>query len=671
MNLSSLAVRPGRPTPLGATAYGNGVQFALFSRHATRVWLALFDRIEDAQPVREIELAPEQFRFGDVWSVRLEGLRPGALYAYRVDGPHATAKGHRYDPSLYLLDPYARCTTGDVQNGTGKCIVVEEAADWPGKHPRIPLGETIVYETHVRGLTRHPSSGVREPGTYAGVVEKIPYLKELGITTLELLPVHQVGRIDLDRVNPLTGEPLRNYWNYDPIGYFAPMAHFASNGGQGEQVAEFREMVDALHDAGIEVVLDMVFNHTGESDYRHLSTSFRGIDNRTYYRVDDRGNYIDMTGCANTVDCSNPVVQDLILDCLRYWTIEMHVDGFRFDLATILARARDGQVRSDAPLIERIGSDPVLRDAKLIAEPWDAVGGYLVGGFNGKRWGEWNDRFRDDARVFWLGNNGAKEAFSRRFAGSPDLYGSRTPHNSINMITAHDGFTLRDCVSYIHKHNEANAENNNDGSNNNLTWNFGVEGETDDPLVNTLRMRMQKNFLASLMLSMGVPMLLGGDEFGRTQRGNNNPYCQDNEVSWYDWSLLEKNSELFRFCKEAIRLRKENPVFGRGEFLEAGGKDPEVRWLNAHGRPQDWRHDDPSLALCISGRANGGTALYIAYNTTLEPIEYALPQKHWHMRLNTARPSPADIVPPERAMEVMGTTLHVAPKSMVVLTCDS
>jgi glycogen operon protein len=667
---AALRVRPGKPVPLGPSVLESGVQFALFSRHATKVWLALFERIEDTQPAREIELAPAQFRFGDVWSVVVEGLKPGALYAYRVDGPNAPTKGHRFDPSRYLLDPYARCTSGDVQHGTGKCIVVEAVAEGPVKRPRIPIGETILYETHVRGLTQHPSSGAEHRGSYRGVVEKIPYLKELGITAVELMPVHQVGRIDLERVNPLTKEPLRNYWNYDPICFFAPMAHFASQGGLGEQVAEFREMVNALHEAGIEVILDMVFNHTGEVDQRYPATSFRGIDNRTYYRVDDRGGYIDLTGCANTVDCSNTVVQDLIVDCLRYWVVEMGVDGFRFDLATILARGRDGQVRTDAPLVERIACDPVLREAKLIAEPWDAAGGYLVGNFNGSRWGEWNDRFRDDARVFWLGNNGAKEAFSRRFVGSPDLYGNRSPHNSVNMITAHDGFTLRDAVSYIHKHNEANGEGNNDGSNNNLTWNFGVEGETDDPLVNTLRLRMQKNFLASLFLSLGVPMLLGGDEFGRTQKGNNNPYCQDNEISWYDWSLLEKNSELFRFCKEVIRLRKENPVFGRGEFLETAGKEPDLRWLNHLGKTQEWRHDDASIAACISGHANGGTVLYIAYNTSLDPIEYVLPQKHWRIRLNTARPSPDDVVPPERAMEILGGNLHVAPKSMVVLTAE-
>jgi isoamylase len=679
---SKLWVHSGWPLPLGAKAREGGVHFALYSRHATRVWLVLYNDIDDLEPAIEIALDPEQHRFGDIWSAFIKGLEPGTLYAYRIDGPNRPGQGYRYDPGRTLLDPYATCLVGDIQRGHGKCVVPPAAIPHVDTWPRVPLHETIIYEVHLAGLTKHPSSGVEHPGTYRGFIEKIPYLKELGVTAVELLPIQQTGKRALDRVNPQTGELLYNYWCYDPIGFFAPMGHYASGGGRGEQVEEFRELVRALHDAGIEVILDVVFNHTAEGEFRMPMLSFKGIENPTYYHVGPDGCYRDFTGCQNTVNCNHPIVQDLIVDCLRHWVLNMQVDGFRFDLATVLMRDCDGRVMDASPLVQRIGEDPVLRRAKLIAEPWDAAGGYQTGRFGGRRWLEWNDKYRDHVRAFWVGNNEAKAAFAERLIGSPDLYeySGRSALNSVNFITAHDGFTLRDYVSYNVKHNEANGENNRDGSDFNQSWNFGVEGETDDIRINAMRLRMQKNLLATLFFSVGVPMMLGGDEFGRTQKGNNNAYCQDNEISWFDWTLLERNAELFRFCKEVIRFRRENLFFTRSTFPRAEegvpahkGADCDVLWLNAAGAPQDWSTRDPSLAMWVNADANGGTYLFVAFNTSLEPIQYRLPEgQRWLLRVNTAKPMPDDFVSVERAPHLHGRRhIRVAPKAMVVLAAPA
>jgi len=652
---SKLRVSPGRAISLGAVVRPTGVRFSVISRHATALYLALFDRPEDTKPVIEFAFDPELHRIGDMWSIFVSGLEPGTLYALRAEGPFEPEKGHRFDATRYLLAPYARCIVGDVRGGTAKCRVVSTDFDWiDDVRPRIPMGETIIYEAHVRGFTFHESSGVAHGGTYRGLIEKIPYLKDLGVTMVELMPIQEVGEVELDRVNPATGEVLHNYWGYNPIGFFAPSGRYACD-GMGGQVEEFREMVAALHRAGIEVSLDVVFNHTAEGNEKGPTLCFKGLDNAIYYLLDGNGGYIDFSGCGNTLNCNHPLVRDFILDCLRYWVTVFHVDGFRFDLASILGRDRSGDIVPNAPLIERIAEDAILRDVKLIAEAWDAGGGYQVGSFGDVRWAEWNGKYRDEVRRFWRGDAATKAAFATRVTGSADLYqdDGRTPPHSINFVTAHDGFTLRDLVSYNNKHNEANGENNKDGMDGNFSWNCGIEGETDDAAVNALRLRMQKNFLATLFLSLGTPMLLGGDEFGRTQQGNNNAYCQDNTISWYDWTLLTNNADLFRFCKEIIRFRKENPVFSRATYFTGkattSGKKPDVVWHTRKGKLQQWDDGDRCLAYWINGAENGGTALYLMFNPSPKPARFSLPRGWWVRRIDTTQPSPHDVVPQQEA----------------------
>ncbi len=668
-----LEVSPGRALPLGVSVRQDGVRFAVVSRHAIRVWLCLFNRPEDERPVVELEFDPTRHRVGDVWSMYVRGLGPGTLYAYRMDGPFEPERGHRYDPSVYLLDPYACCLTGDIRNGRGKGVVVSHDLDWfADVRPNVPMGETVIYETHVRGLTVHPSAGVANGGTYRGLIEKLPYLKDLGVTSIELLPIHQTGEDALDRVNPDTGEVLRNYWGYSTIGFFAPNERYATGAGRGQQIEEFRELVAAAHSAGMEIILDVVFNHTSEGNEKGPTLSFRGIDNAIYYWLDDQGAYLNYSGCGNTIDCNHPLVRDFILDCLHYWVTVYHVDGFRFDLAAIFGRDREGNVISNAPLVERIAEDPVLRDVKLIAEAWDAAGAYQVGSFGDVRWAEWNGLFRDDVRRFWRGDSGMAGPLATRLAGSADLYqgAGRNPTHSINFITSHDGFTLRDLVSYERKHNEMNGEENLDGDNANHSWNFGVEGDSDDPAVSDVRLRTQKSLFATLFLSLGVPMMLGGDEFGRTQRGNNNAYCQDNEISWYDWHLLERYKGLHRFCKELIRFRKDNPVFRRQTFFNGLGPDeaPDVLWLSCDGSEPDWNGGPPVLAWFINGTFNGGEALYILFNGSGEAHSFALPRGPWHVAIDTSQPSPDDIRE-EPAPLGHRHTMDVASKGLIVLTC--
>ncbi len=533
---ANLTVIPGRPYPMGAAVYDKGVRFTVFSRHARRVWVALFRAVEDREPVWEYEFDAEKHRTGDVWSIFVQGIGEGVLFLYRMDGPWSPREGHRFNPTVYLLDPYATAFAGDIHNGTMKCVAVHDRMEWTDDvRPHIRARDLVIYETHVRGMTRHASSGVRHPGTYRGLIEKIPHLKELGINAVELLPVHEMGENLLGRCSVSGGE-LSNYWGYSTIGFFAPTGRYAVSTRGSEHLDEFRTMVKALHDAGIEIILDVVFNHTSEGNERGPTLSFRGIDNTIYYLLEN-GAYVNYSGCGNTLNCGHPLVRDFILDCLRYWVAVMHIDGFRFDLASILGRELNGSIREDAPLLARIAEDPVLRDVKLIAEAWDAGGAYQVGSFGGGRWAEWNGQYRDDTRRFWRGDSGMRGRMATRLAGSADLYArsERTALHSINFITCHDGFTLRDLVSYNCKHNEINGEGNADGLDDNISRNFGVEGPADDPQTNALRLRMQKNFLATLFVSLGVPMLLAGDEMGRTQRGNNNAYCQDNEISWIDW----------------------------------------------------------------------------------------------------------------------------------------
>lgn len=661
---------------MGTAVYDEGVRFTVFSRHATKVWLALFEQVGDKEPAWEYEYDSNRHRTGDVWSIFVGGVRAGIYYKYRMEGPFDPKAGHRFQSDVYLLDPYAKAFVGDIHDGTMKCVAVHDDMDWADDRPlRLPMKNAIIYETHVRGFTKHTSAGVRAPGTYQGLIEKLPYLIDLGVTAVELLPLQEFGETFLGRCSVVTGEQLSNYWGYSSIGFFAPSSRYACTAISLEHLEEFRRMVQALHYSGLEVYLDVVFNHTSEGNERGPTLCFRGLDNAIYYFLDQDGQYINYSGCGNTLNCDHPVVRDFILDCLRYWVAVMHVDGFRFDLASILGRDEKGNVLADAPLIERIAEDPVLRHVKLIAEAWDASGAYQVGSFGGLRWAEWNGQYRDDVRRYWRGDQGSHGRFASRLAGSADIYqwAGRTPEHSINFITCHDGFTLRDLVSYNEKHNEANGEGNRDGSDTNYSYNCGVEGETDDPAINGLRLRMQKNYLATLFLSLGVPMLLGGDEMGRTQRGNNNAYCQDNEISWYDWRLLKKNPELFRFCRELIAFRKDNPALTRGEYFDGkacrGPKNmPDLAWYNAGGESVDWANTDTVLACRIAGEVNQNITMYMMFNNTDQPRKFGLPEDPWSMRINTGCTSPQDICDPHSAPRLTEHHLELMPRSLAVLT---
>ena len=567
-------VRAGCPLPLGTDESGGGVNFALFSRDATHVRLELFDHPEDSAAARSFDLDTTDHRTGDVWHIWVKGIATGQLYAYRVDGPYEPDEGHRFNSRRLLLDPrataisplppwdfvaargYSPSAPGedsipsklDNAGSMPKCVFVNEPFGWGGDQPlRHPWSETIIYELHVRGFTIHPTSGVDRPGTYRGLVEKIPYLQSLGVTAVELMPVQEFNENSVTRSDPKTGQPLKNYWGYDPVVFCAPKASYSSSGGLGQQRREFKEMVRAFHQAGIEVILDVVFNHTAEGNELGPTLCFRELANAIFYTLaGDKRFYKDYTGTGNTINANHPVVREHILDALRHWMIEMHVDGFRFDLASVLGRDGNGTLLANAPLLERIAEDPILRDVKLIAEAWDAGGAYEVGSFSERRWAEWNGRYRDDVRRFWRGDDGMLGLFASSLCGRADIYtdSGKGPEGSINYVTCHDGFTLNDLVTYRCKHNEANGENNHDGNNENLSENYGVRGVTDDVGIESVRSRQVKNFLLTLLVSRGVPMLLGGDEFRRTQGGNNNAYWQDSETRWLDWTYLEKHQDI-------------------------------------------------------------------------------------------------------------------------------
>ena len=678
IDYSRLRVIPGRPYPAGVSVYEEGARFTVFSRHATRVWLALFEHTADAEPAWEYEYDAERHRVGDIWSIFVYGVHEGALYKYRMDGPYDPEAGHRFNRESLLLDPVGKAFVGAPQDGTMKSVVVHDEMDWAeDRRLKTPMSETVIYETHVRGFTRHASSGSAHPGTYRGLVEKIPYLKKLGVTAVELLPVQEFGEQSLGRCSLATGKELVNYWGYSNIGFYAPAGRYACSAERLEHLEEFREMVRALHEAGIEVILDVVFNHTAEGDDRGPTLCFKGIDNSIYYILNEDGGYYNYSGCGNTVNCNHPHVRDFILECLRHWVAVMHIDGFRFDLASILGRDEQGNVLENPPLIRRIAEDPVLRDCKIIAEAWDAGGAYQVGSFgSGARWAEWNGKYRDDVRRYWRGDVDMRPSLASRIMGSADLYhgSGRSPAHSINFVTCHDGFTLRDLVSYKHKHNLANGENNRDGSNHDFSHNYGAEGETEDPKINAVRRCMQKNFIATLFLSLGTPMLLGGDELGRTQRGNNNAYCQDNAISWYDWGLLEAYADLHRFTTEAIQFRRENPALMRTGYFEPGAMTetgtPEVEWLDEGGGPIDWDAPEGQLACRIDASVNGGTDLLLIFNPGTREFDWELPAGKWAVRIDTAAQSPHDIVCVSDANPVETGTIPVAPRALMALTCE-
>jgi isoamylase len=698
-------VWPGQPFPLGPRWDGQGTNFSLFSEHADRVELCLFD---DGAETR-YELTE---RTALNWHGYMPGIGPGQRYGYRVHGPWAPEQGHRFNPNKLLIDPYAKAIEGDVQWDLGrvlpyvpeesdadlylddeddavavpKGVVVDDRFDWEGDDLlRIPWNESVIYEVHVKGFTKQ-LEGVREDlrGTYAGLASEaaVGYLQELGVTAVELLPVHHI----VDE-QALVERGLSNYWGYSSIGYLAPHAAYAATGIGGEQVREFKGMVKALHRAGIEVILDVVYNHTAEGNHLGPMLSLKGVDNRSYYRTlpDNPRYYMDYTGTGNSLNPAHPSVLRLIMDSLRYFVTECHVDGFRFDLASALARELHEVDRLSA-FFDIIHQDPVLSQVKLIAEPWDVgEGGYQVGNFP-ILWTEWNGMYRDTMRDFWRGQAGVG-SFAQRFTGSSDLYQSdgRRPFASINFVTAHDGFTLRDLVSYNDKHNEANGEGNKDGTTDNRSWNCGVEGPSDDPAVADLRARQQRNFLATLLLSQGVPMLLGGDEFGRTQQGNNNAYCQDNELSWFDWDLSDEQRLLLDFTRRLIDFRNRHPVFRRTDFLlgeeTMGSGAPDVYWFRPDGRKmtvRNWsRGDTHTLGVFLNGAeirtftAQGAPVIddtfLILFNAHHEAVAFTLPAvaygRRWAHELSTAEPeeSPGATVFPARGL------VPVEGRSLVVL----
>ena len=669
----------GLTFPLGASVQGSGVNFSVYSRRAERVELLLFDAPDDPAPSRVINLVRQRHETSHYWHCFVDGIGTGQLYGWRADGPFDPETGDWFDGTSLLLDPYAyaianterydRRRPPDAHDYSTalKSVVDHSAYDWGDDKPlQRTLSQTVIYEMHVAGFTKHPSSGI-EPelrGTYRGLTEKIDYLVDLGITAVELLPVFQFDPLDAP-------EGLTNYWGYSPISFFAPHAAYSSAGDGLAALAEFRDMVKALHAAGLEVIIDVVYNHTAEGDERGPMQSLRGLDNRTYYTLDADGSYANYSGCGNTVNANNSVTRRLILDSLRYWVCEMHVDGFRFDLASILSRDPDGEPMVSPPLLWDIETDPVLAGTKLIAEAWDAAGLYQVGDFFGHHYKEWNGKFRDDVRAFFRGDQGKARDMAMRIVGSPDIYhhGRGTPERSVNFVTAHDGFTLNDLVSYDRKHNLANREHNRDGENHNLSWNFGVEGPTSDPEIERLREQQIRNFLTVTLVSLGAPMLLMGDEVRRTQNGNNNAYCQDNETSWFDWTQIEHHAGLRRFVRELIRLRRslvmhvDNSARTLQQLLDTADV---LEWHGVKLGEPDWAPHSHSIAMESRGPSG---VFYLALNAFSEPLEFELPAPGtapWRVLVDTSRPSPDDIHRWEDAREAHGT-LNVGAHSVAVL----
>ncbi len=674
-------------SPLGATFVENGVNFSIFSRNAKAMEILFFDRQDDSKPSRIIKIDPWAGRTYHYWHLFVPNVQAGQIYGYRAQGPFEPGLGMRFDPDKILLDPYGRGVVvpknysrdaakkqGDNTASAMKSVVVNpDTYDWEGDMPlKRPSSRTIVYEMHVRGFTRHPSSGLSEKkrGTYAGLIEKIPYLQQLGISAVELLPVFQFDAQDCP-------PGLVNYWGYQPVSFFSPHQAYSSRPEPLGPIDEFRDMVKALHQADIEVILDVVFNHTSEGGHTGPTLSFKGLDNPTYYILQqDQSRYADYTGCGNTLNANNPIVRRMIVDSIRYWVEQMHVDGFRFDLASILSRDESGQPMANPPVLWDLESDPVLAGTKFIAEAWDAAGLYQVGSFIGDSWKEWNGRFRDDTRSFFRGDNGTVARFADRFIGSPEIYGhkEREPEQSVNFVTCHDGFTLNDLVSYDSKHNEANGEENRDGSNDNLSWNCGVEGPTDNTAVEKLRNQQIKNYFTVTMLSIGVPMIVMGDEVRRTQKGNNNAYCLDNETTWFDWKLVKKHADLHRFVKLLIGRRRmretghEQQRVSLNELIRQANKS----WHGIKLNLPDWGPNSHSIAFTVELKEER-ILVHFIISAYWEALEFELPllnngkEKHWRRWIDTSLDSPNDIIESQNSPEIEGYTYLTRPRSVVVL----
>lgn len=697
---SPWAIKRGYPLPLGVTVLNEGINFALFARHATQVILVV-----DVPPAisgkrkktkrYEISLGAEDHRTGDIWHILLETSSCDITYGYRVFGPD-DKRGSVFEPEKIMIDPYCHALSprkwGEPSSygSEPSCRIITHDFDWQDDKPlKTPLAKTVIYELHVRGFTKAHQTIPEVGGTYNAIIKKIPYLKELGITAIELMPVTEFDENDNIFIDPTSKKPLKNFWGYNPVSFFALKSGYACN--PQDHINEFKTMVRDLHHAGIEVILDMVYNHSGEGDYNGNTSSFRGIDNSIYYLLEPEGKqYLNFSGCGNTLNCNHPVVRSLIRDSLRYWVMEMHIDGFRFDLASILGRDQEGNVLSNPPMIELIAEDPVLRDTKIIAEAWDAAGLYQVGSFStDARWGEWNGRFRDDVRSFLAGHSGMITRLATRIAGSSDLYQAscRSPLSSINFITSHDGFTMYDLVSYDQKHNLRNGENNRDGDNHNISWNSGFEGAPANREIEDLRRRRIKSMLAILMLSQGVPMITAGDEFCRSQLGNNNAWCQDNEISWLDWKLRDTNLDLLRFFRLCIDLRKNHHVFRREEFFHpvnptGGETTEEIRWQYLTPGHVDWSRECHGLGVLLYGARKDHQRdddFFIMLNgDRTRVLNFTPPQvpennenRRWHLLIDTAAKSPADIQPDSSPLASGISQIPVQPLSIKVLQSRS
>jgi isoamylase len=675
----------GKSFPLGATLVPGGANFSVFAKHCTGAQLLLFDDIDAPRPSRVIDLDPRRNRTYHYWHVFVPGVAAGQIYAYRVSGPFDPERGLRFDPGKVLLDPYGKCVArprsrsretagrpGDNAATALRSVVVDPGIyDWEGDALLgRPFAKTIIYEMHVGGFTRHPSSGIApdKRGTYAGLIEKIPYLKDLGISAIELLPVFAFDEQD--------GPPcLGNYWGYQPLSFFSPHDGYSSRSEPLGALDEFRDMVKALHHAGIEVILDVVYNHTAEGNEVGPTICFRGLANDTYYILsEDKSRYADYTGCGNTLNANEPIVRRLILDSLRYWVSEMHVDGFRFDLASILSRDQEGRPMASPPILWDIESDPILANVKLIAEAWDAAGLYQVGSFVGDSWKEWNGRFRDDVRAFLKGDNGTVRALAFRLTGSPDVFQQeeREAEQSINFVTCHDGFTLNDLVSFNSKHNEANGEGNRDGADSNISWNCGDEGPTSDAGVERLRNRQVKNFLTLTLLAIGTPMLLMGDEVRRIQGGNNNAYCQNNEISWLNWTLVQKHADVHRFVKAliALRMNRDLPVERLDMTLNELLRRQPIHWHGVKLTAPDWGDQSHTLAATVP-LLGYKLLLHIIVNAYWEALEFEIPvlegQESWRRCVDTYLDPPDDICEWANAQRLQGSTCRVQPRSVVIL----